>query len=218
MFTRNADAISRSRHSERRTGGSGRGLVYALCLWGLGVVGSIGSLDRYANAPGDPGEAPGRWPSATSITRRPGRPALVMFIHPRCPCTRASLEELARLLANCRRMADVHGIFVVPEGYSATWARSDLWRLASTIPDVQVMLDWQGCEARRFGAATSGLVQLYDSVGSLVFSGGVTGARNHEGNNAGAGAVYAWLRRGSADRRDAFVFGCPLFDSSEEPR
>jgi len=187
-------------------------LACAFGLWGAMVAGSIGFLDWYANAPGDAGKAPRQWPAATSIIRHPGRSTLLMFIHPRCPCTRSSLEELARILANCRGLADVYAVFVVPDGRSEDWARSGLWKSASGIPDVLNIIDARGIEARRFGTATSGQVQLYDSEGLLVFSGGITGARNHEGDNAGASAVYSWLRWGSASRRETFVFGCSLFD------
>ena len=37
------------------------------------------------------------WPADTSLMIAPNRPTLLFFVHPKCPCTRASLAELERL-------------------------------------------------------------------------------------------------------------------------
>ncbi len=68
-----------------------------------------------------------------------------------------------------------------------------------------------GDEARRFGAATSGHVMLYDAAGRLHFSGGITPARGHEGDSLGRDAVIDLIEAyRSAGRRCSPVFGCPL--------
>lgn len=139
-----------------------------------------------------------------------------MFIHPRCPCTQASLEEFARLLARCKGLANVYAVFVRPPGVPNGWEKAGNWRTAAAIPEVYMVVDENGAEARRFGATTSGHVQLFDADGILKFSGGITGARSHAGDNAGADTVQSWLRRGIADHHETFVFGCPLFRSPSE--
>ena len=63
--------------------------------------------------------APQTWPSASGIERDPQRPTLVMLAHPRCPCTRASLEELAVLMTRLGGRLDAHVLFVKPSGTSA---------------------------------------------------------------------------------------------------
>ena len=57
------------------------------------------------------------------------------------------------------------------------WARTGLWDQAEAIPGVRIWTDVGAVEARRFGAATSGLVLVYDASGRLVFQGGITPAR-----------------------------------------
>ncbi len=57
------------------------------------------------------------------------------------------------------------------------------------------MRDADGREARHFGAATSGQTLLYDERGTLVFSGGITGARAHAGDNVGRQSLVALLNR-----------------------
>ena len=49
-----------------------------------------------ASRPGGDPEAPARWPEASALVRNADGPTLVLFAHPKCPCTDASLAELAR--------------------------------------------------------------------------------------------------------------------------
>jgi hypothetical protein len=51
---------------------------------------------------------------------------------------------------------------------------------------------------------------LYDARGRLLFRGGLTSARGHEGDSAGLQRISSLLRTGQADRSDAPVYGCSL--------
>jgi hypothetical protein len=73
--------------------------------------------------------------------------------------------------------------------------------------------DVDGLEARSFGAATSGQTLLYDKRGALLFSGGITGARAHQGDNVGRRSLVALLNGGPNERPGTSVFGCSLFTS-----
>ena len=57
--------------------------------------------------------------------------------------------------------------------------------------------------------ATSGHALLFDRDGRLLFRGGITPARGHEGDNFGASAIAARLA-GRPARAEAPVFGCPI--------
>ena len=91
-----------------------------------------------------------------------------------------------------------------------------IWHSAAAIPNVTVVRDDDGLEARRFGAATSGQSLLYDVNGRLLFSGGITGSRGHSGDNAGRTAMLALLQHAPPGRDSAFVFGCSLFASDNQ--
>ena len=67
-----------------------------------------------------------------------------------------------------------------------------------------------GAITAAFGAFTSGQVFLYGTSGELLFSGGITGSRGHEGDNAGRDAVESLLDRRNAPAHTP-VFGCSLF-------
>ena len=77
------------------------GFIPGLCaaLWLLAVGGGIRILSNYESTPGTRGTAPISWPSETPLRRDSTRATLVMALHPRCPCSRASVGELAELMA-----------------------------------------------------------------------------------------------------------------------
>ncbi len=133
-----------------------------------------------------------------------------MLAHPHCPCTRASVGELARLMTRCEGLLTARVLFFEPPDAPEGWVRTDLWRSAAAIPGVDVLEDESGVEAGRFGATTSGQTVLYDVNGRLLFRGGITGARGHAGDNAGRSAIVSLLTGGTAGRMETSVFGCAL--------
>lgn len=178
--------------------------------WAGMVLAGMGSMVWYENAPGTAGRTPMQVSEECDLKLASDRPTLVMYAHPHCPCTRASLEELAKLLAQCPGKADVHVFFFKPKDSDPGWAKSGVWAYAEAIPEVTVSCDEDGRQAASLGAETSGHVVLYAQDGSLMFSGGITPSRGHEGDNAGRSALTALLTDGACDTRETFVFGCPL--------
>ena len=205
-------APQRTSRVAERVSAVGRRLapVLAAAVWLALVASGLGILLRYSLAPGRPGNPPAVWPAGSRLDRPANRYTLVLAVHPHCPCTRASLDELAVIMARGSGRVAARVLFVQPEGFSEQWAQTDMWRTVRSIPGATPVLDPRGREARRFGAFTSGQVVLYDPEGRLAFSGGVTGARGHRGANAGLGAVLDCVERGGAAATRSPVFGCPL--------
>ena len=139
-----------------------------------------------------------------------------MAVHPHCPCTRATLEELNRLLAQISGKLPIHLLFVRPPGLTSKWTETDLWRNAQSVPGVNVMMDVDGTEAKRFCLATSGQVVFYDREGRLRFTGGITPSRGHAGDSAGQAAIIALVERGESELGSSPAFGCPLFSPGAE--
>ena len=191
---------------------SALGLMVLGATWLAAVGAGMGVLAAYDHTPGTPAAPPSVWPPASAIARVPGIPTLILFAHPQCPCSRASVHELAEIMASVPGHLSAHVLFLKPAPFEPAWAQTDLWASATAIPGVTVALDDRGTEARSFGAVTSGQVVLYDTNGVLRFAGGLTSARGREGDSAGRRAILALLTRGIADRRDAAVFGCSLLD------
>ena len=186
----------------------------AVGLWVIGVLAGLGSLWSYALRPGPAAVAPKSWPEASGLVRLPGRWTLVMFLHPRCPCSRASLAELDKLQARSGGVLQSWIVAVRPDGTRPDWTDTPAMRRVSALAGTQTHVDDGVRLAEQFQARTSGETFLYDPAGQLVFHGGLTPARGHEGDNPGSEAVLACLR-GRRDRGIAItpVFGCPLLES-----
>lgn len=188
------------------------GLTAATLGWIVAVASGMAMLAAYASTPGTPASAPPIWPTASAIVRRAGMPTILVFAHPGCPCTRATLGEIDWLLARVDGRVDVHVLVLQPESADRAWADTSLEQLAESIPRVQVQRDVDGREATRFGVATSGQVLLYDAADRLRFAGGITGARGHAGGNAGRDRLLMQVTEASADDPTSSpVFGCGLW-------
>ncbi len=187
--------------------------IAAVAIWALVVGGGMVWLVAYKSAPGAEARAPSEWPAESRLTRAEGRPTLVMLAHPKCVCTRASLSELAVLLSRVEQKLAVYVLFLRPPDVAFEgWTDSDTWRSAQELPGATVLEDLGGVEARRFGAETSGQVVIYDEAGRLLFRGGLTGLRGHEGDNAGLRRAIALVSGQKAERDSSPVFGCALDD------
>jgi hypothetical protein len=183
----------------------------AASAWFALVVGGLSVIRAYDNRPGAAAAPPPRWPAQSTLVSATDRPTLLFVAHPQCTCTRASLDELEEVLARAPQSAKTYVLFLRPVVFEPGWEQTDLWRRASRLPSVTVVRDDDGAEARRFGVETSGQTLLYDAGGRLIYSGGITGARGHAGENAGEAALVALLTDGRAEQSRASVFGCPLF-------
>jgi hypothetical protein len=186
--------------------------LLGLCLlaWCLAIAAGWLKIESYANHPGDLSEPPPAWPSETQLQRTPERLCLLLFAHPRCPCTRASMSELERFLARNPDSLDACVVFTKPAGEAQGWEQTDLWQRAKRLAGATAFVDEGGVETRRFRAHTSGMAMLYDRQGRLMFCGGLTSARGHEGPSAGLAALQSIVDGVPPAVSRALVFGCPL--------
>jgi hypothetical protein len=187
-------------------------LLIGLLAWAAVAVLGFWGLALYETRPGTEADPPPDWPDRSRLPRDPDRATLLMFLHPHCPCSHASLEELAELLPASSYGPRALVVFCKPDGAPDGWEKTELWRRAAGIKGVDVFCDHQDEERRRFGARTSGQVLLFDRRGRLSYSGGITGARGQVGANPGRSAVEAILRGQPPPSRWGPVFGCPLVD------
>jgi hypothetical protein len=164
-------------------------ILAAVGLWLPAVSYGIHVMWRYATTPGQPAEPPRLWPGGEPIQRRQGQATLLLFAHPQCGCTRASLGELAILMAHAQGKLEAAVFFYRPTSEDSAWVRTDLWRTASAIPGVHAFEDRDAQMAKRFGVFTSGEALLYSATGKLLFEGGITAYRGHSGDNAGRTAI-----------------------------
>lgn len=184
---------------------------FVLTLWfSVSIAGAV-YLARYKNTAAEETNVyPKVFPEASSIQRNATLPTLIFFVHPKCPCTRASLHELNRLMTDINGKLKIHFVFIKPPETDETWTQTDLRASAETVPDARILIDEGGRETEIFNARTSGLILLYDRNGNLRYDGGITSSRGHEGDNSGRAAIYQIISQDSNLPAEMPVFGCPL--------
>jgi len=182
--------------------------ITALWLVAIGI--GMHALQKYETAPGEPGDPPAMWPVKSGLPRQAGLATIVVMGHPKCPCTRATISELAVIMTRLHNQVSAVAVFVRPRGTPEGWDDTDLRRSAAAIPGVTVISDLDEAEADLFGAQVSGQTMLYNSAGKLLFSGGITSSRGHAGDNIGSSSIVSFVTTGTADHTRTPVFGCAL--------
>lgn len=177
-----------------------------LILLGVGFWGLL----TYSNTPGESAQLISKWPSQSLLSREANIPTLIIFAHPKCPCSQATVGELERLVPRIHGKVKSLVVFFQPTSKPESWVKSALWSKSQSIPGVQTVLDVGGVMSAQFGAKTSGQTFLFDSNGNLVFDGGITPERGHMGDSAGRNAILQFVATGSVDVSHTSVFGCSL--------
>jgi hypothetical protein len=175
---------------------------------------------RYETTPGLRAQPPASWPTQTTVLRKFDGNTLILAVHPHCPCTRATLSSLSSIMAHSQNRLHAYVLFLSPKALAHDWDKTDLWWNAKAIPNTTLISDMEGVELAKFNCRTSGQVLLYDTMGSLRFNGGITSARGHHGDNAGADAIVELVQNGTCKGNQTLVFGCALSnpDSNREAK
>ncbi len=196
--------------------------IAAVLVWAIAVTAGFAWHLDYARTPGDTGNPPDAWPDHLAVERRAGGQTLLVALHPRCPCSRATLDALRCVDAAAGSSADIIFLVSEPEAPSAEWAvdRASLG-LSDDFSGARVVRDRGGALSARFGLRTSGHVLAYDADGRLWFSGGVTPLRGEAGPCFGRDRLIAGfaspLDASALPTRASPVFGCPLISPSNCP-
>lgn len=182
--------------------------ILFILIWFIAVASSFHFLMKYSAAEGRTGVINKDWPESTQLKfKNPYE--LVVFIHPGCSCSKASLVELSRLVSQESEIAS-QIVFMKTAKLSSLLEGNDLLAQARRIPRATIIFDEDGKEAKIFGALTSGHTFLYHEERGLLFSGGITAARGHEGKSVGQESIQHLLKNKPA-RNIASVFGCDIF-------
>lgn len=187
-----------------------------MLVWAAAILGGARMLLTYEYTPGVQGGVSPAWPSTTHINRPPGKFSLVMMLHPDCPCSQASVTELDRLMAKLQGSLAASVIFVKPGSSEAEVHMTSLWKRASAIPHAAVFDDNMGLEIGVFGGSLSGETILYDPQGKMVFHGGITASRGHEGDNEGSDSILRLVRGETHAVAHTPAFGCSLRDPNRQ--
>lgn len=181
-----------------------------LILVGAGFI----SLAVYQHGEGEIAERESTWVESGLIQHDANQCQLLVFLHPRCACSLATLNELARIQSRCKDRLSIQVVIYHPSSAEADWLQSPNVKLIKQIPNVRWTLDLDGSLAQQFGVRTSGHAMLFSPKGDVVFSGGITPARAHEGDNLGKQAIERYVCLGEKSVEESNVYGCPIFGIS----
>ncbi len=199
-------------------------LICSLLAWIALAIGGMGLKMKYGLTPGAvAADAPAQLTGElrNRVQAADGRSVMFVFLHPHCPCSRATIKQIERVKATApetggaESLPSVHLVFVIPPGVEAGWERGGNLARVEKLDGATVHFDRAGKLARSFSARTSGQVLLYDRSGGLRFAGGITPARGQAGDLRHARALGEMLRRESSDVVESPVYGCPLFHSGD---
>src|SRR5262245_41953379 len=109
-------------------------LVLVVAGWLATTVTGFAIWELYESTPGLSGDVPHH------ADRHAGSAAtweLVVYLHPHCPCSRATLSELTEIARTAGPAVVVRVVFVRPAGEEEGWERGELWDTATSSPGVQ---------------------------------------------------------------------------------
>ncbi|HZW06526.1 MAG TPA: hypothetical protein VFF65_05335 [Phycisphaerales bacterium] len=194
-------------------------LAVAIAGWCVVVAACSAALHLWSRQPGGSDSPPAVMPQSLHHYQTPGRPTLLVALHPRCPCSRATVANLQRALRAPDRRCTVVAFIYAPRG--EVWTDTDLVARLSSLPDLQKVIDPEGAAAASLGMHTSGHVVAYNDAGVLAFTGGVTPSRGEEGDCPSLDALIGAITPSGdpATSQSGFagasVFGCPLCNQTQ---
>jgi hypothetical protein len=192
---------------------SRRAQIVGIFVWFAVVSAGLLTLVAHSNAPGAVTTLVDAGRVVDGLSLSTDEATQVMFAHPRCPCSQSSMRELARILTECPSAVQVQIWFYCPDDEPDDWAHTELWELASHLATFEPRIDRDGRAAAQCGVQTSGHALLFEPSGELVYSGGLTSSRGHEGDSLNSQALGRLLRGESNEIASFPVFGCPIHTS-----
>lgn len=181
-------------------------------------------LTDYSNRPGFAGNvaetfnlgwANSEWSLDQKIDDK--KRSLIFFYHPHCPCTKATIRCLERIFTRFDDQPNFVAVAYCPGTEHDSWIESSLTATLRNVDQSQVVIDRDGKYCMNFGVCTSGHAVVYDDTGRLIFSGGVTPGRGHEGHSRAASDLLNKINGLSGEVSHWPVYGCPIIEPESSP-
>lgn len=185
-------------------------LWVALAVWLVAVWFCWSRLAAYSYTAGPLGHPPALRQADNPFGFSGESHLLVMTIHPKCPCSRASIGELEKLLSKLDKRLTCVVLVYQPAAAPDDWLRTDLVESVRRLSKVRMVVDPAGKLARDFGMTTSGTTVLYSPQGDPKYWGGTTSARGHAGDNLGSDSIAAIVRGQRPPATSRPAYGCRL--------
>lgn len=186
-----------------------------LVLWGMLVTVGLLWMTAYSMSPGAEAGSLFERPADSAIPFSEDSPTLVAFLHPRCPCAMPSVAALGRLMARKHPIV-VQPVFFTSGAKPKEWVQADYWEQVLEFGAHPPVVDTDGEIARKFHVTTSGHVILFSVDGRVLYSGGITSGRVHEGDNMGLTKLNRVLEGVPVSDPSFPVYGCSIIKKQVE--
>ncbi|MGC3990136.1 MAG: hypothetical protein QM796_10740 [Chthoniobacteraceae bacterium] len=93
-------------------------------MWACAVVTGFALVTRYEVKPGRAEIVPAQWPQNLPVHPDGTRQNLLLFAHPQCVCTRATLTELEQILETHPGQLQVTVLMWAPSDLGEAWVHS----------------------------------------------------------------------------------------------
>src|SRR4051812_19835544 len=114
-------------HLLRLTRGSSRlALAAATASWLAAACIGIAMLTAYSNIPGPASRTSADWPAGTRLELNRTGATLIVFAHPQCPCSRATVGELEKIEVLNHGELQTYVVFIEPQSVGDDWDDTDL--------------------------------------------------------------------------------------------
>ena len=187
---------------------------YWLSAWGVLIAGGLLWMTAYSMSPGDTSTPLLKRPDNTEISFSDNQSTLLVFLHPRCPCTRPTIAALERLMVRKHDIV-LQPVFYLPSTKTTEWTQDEYWDRLIALGAHQPAIDIDGHLAHKFHATTSGHALLFSTDGLVQFSGGITSGRVHEGDSLGLTMLTRVLDGIPVSEASFPVYGCSIVKKSE---
>lgn len=139
---------------------------------------------------------------------------IVVAVHPKCPCTKATLQELQERtkFANVSVKTMVLAYTPASEKENPEWTKTPTLDLLQELPGASIVRDIDAGIAIRLRLEVSGAVLVTDQSGKTWLQGGITASRSCRGNCPGSIALEQILAGRLTRPVFSPVFGCRIKD------
>ena len=188
-------------------------------IWCTSIAIGFAFLFAHDSKPGLQFASPSLWPSDVEFDRPMDVSTLLIFVHPQCPCTFASLAELERVVGQSGSSLETIVILNAPAEKLEEWMQTAVANRAKGISGAKIVVDGDGKLSAKFRVTVSGQCLLYSPNGQLLFQGGLTASRGHEGESLGQSILIHMIAHPEPDAlsnqqvREVPVYGCELIIS-----
>lgn len=182
----------------------------AIAAWLAAIATAMAALADYMHTPAPQAAPADAWPD-TLEPLDAGVHTLVLAVHPRCPCTVATVRQLEKLRDTPEHPLRIRAYAFEPArpDQPRDWRDTDVTRILER-HGARVIPDPEGNAATTLRLTTSGHAVLFDPNANAVFQGGLTHARGVAGPSAAVVNINRVLAGQPHPLNTTHVYGCPI--------